>query len=143
MGSTSLVCSSRRAALDLNNFPPHARHDRHAHHVSEIAPEHAILNERGLWHMNAPLGKCGACAAIPKRAGATKALCEASKYFFWLQYESGSVYRPSTRDFELALKDVVPSEAERLSAIWTFWEKDDSETEAAPIEEEPHPDQAY
>ncbi len=70
-------------------------------------------------------------------------MCEASKYIFYLQYESGSIYKPSSRDFDLNLKEIVPAEAERLAAIWTFWEKDESETEMADVnvEEEVHPDQ--
>ena len=71
-------------------------------------------------------------------------MCEASKYIFYLTYESGSIYKPSSRDFDLKLQEIVPAEAARLASIWTFWEKDsDSETEMAPmsVEEEVHPDE--
>ena len=43
------------------------------------------------------------------------------------------------------MKEIVPAEADRLAAIWTFWEKDsESETEVSEplsVEEEVHPDQ--
>jgi len=71
--------------------------------------------------------------------------CEASKYIFYLQYESGSIYKPSSRDFDLKLQEIVPAEATRLATIWTFWEKDsESETEVAVnAEDEVHPDQVF
>ena len=69
------------------------------------------------------------------------ALCECSKYFFYLRYESGPLYRPASRDFELILKEFSSQEAERLAAIWEYWEKDsESEGEAAVVEDELHPD---
>ncbi len=71
--------------------------------------------------------------------GVQFAICEASKYLFYLQYESGSIYRPSTRDFELQLAEPSESDLNRLAAIWVFWEKDDVNEEAA-IEQELHPD---
>ena len=71
------------------------------------------------------------------------ALCEGSKYIFYLQYEAGPIYKPASRDFELVVKEVMPAERQRLASIWTFWEKDsESETEVAmAMEEEVHPDQ--
>ena len=36
--------------------------------------------------------------------GTQFALCEASKYFFYLRYEAGQLYKPSSRDFGLALR---------------------------------------
>ena len=71
-------------------------------------------------------------------------MCEASKYIFYLQYESGSIYKPSSRDFDLKLQEIVPAETERLASIWTFWEKDsesENEVQPMPLEEEMHPDQ--
>ena len=53
---------------------------------------------------------------------AAKALCEASKYIFFLRYESGPVYRPTDRETVLSLKEVDGAEATRLRAIWTYWE---------------------
>ena len=53
---------------------------------------------------------------------AAKALCEASKYLFYLRYESGPVYRPTDRETALSLKEVDGAEATRLRAIWTYWE---------------------
>ncbi len=71
--------------------------------------------------------------------GVQFALCEASKYIFYLRYESGPLYKPATRDFELTLHDVDPTEATRLRSIWTYWEEVDEEPMAAP-EEDLHPD---
>ena len=64
---------------------------------------------------------------------------------FYLTYESGSIHKPASRDFELVLKEISSADADRLAAIWTFWEKD-SESEnddvtPAPLEQEVHPDQ--
>ena len=70
--------------------------------------------------------------------GVQFALCEASKYFFFLRYESGSIYRPSTRDIEVALQGVVTTEAARLGAIWKYWEAED--VEDATQEDDLHPD---
>ena len=50
--------------------------------------------------------------------GVQFALCECSKWLFYLRYDSGSIYRPSSRDFELALQEVKEVEAARLQAIW-------------------------
>ncbi len=67
-------------------------------------------------------------------------MCEASKYMFFLRYESGQLYRPATREFELVLKEFTPQEAERLASIWEYWERD-SEPEGEVIaEDELHPD---
>ena len=66
---------------------------------------------------------------------------EASKYIFYLKYDSGHVYKPSQRDFVLELKEVVPAEAERLSSIWNFWSRENEELdESAENEECVHPD---
>ena len=40
------------------------------------------------------------------------------------RYGSGSVYRPSSRDFDLALEEVKAADAVRLQAIWTYWEQE-------------------
>ena len=53
--------------------------------------------------------------------------CEASKYFFYLRYESGPLYKPSSRDFELALQEVSEADAARLRAIWNYWEEESEE----------------
>ena len=67
------------------------------------------------------------------------ALCEASKYFFYLRYESGSIYKPSSRDFELVLRAIAEADAARLRAIWAYWE--DTKMEAICVaDEELHPD---
>ena len=57
--------------------------------------------------------------------GVQFALCEASKYFFYLRYESGPVYKPSSRSFELTLHEVSAAEMDRLRGIWSYWEEDD------------------
>ena len=64
---------------------------------------------------------------------------EASKYIFYLRYESGALYRPATRDFELILHEVAESEKARLEAIWSYWQEGGGEVEVE-IEEGPHPD---
>ena len=74
------------------------------------------------------------------RLGVQFALCEASKYFFYLRYESGPLYRPASRDFQLVLQDVSPAEAKRLRAIWEYWEQDDAEENGDVIDEQLHPD---
>ena len=71
--------------------------------------------------------------------GVQFALCEASKYFFYLRYESGSLYRPASRDFELVLQDVSSAEAKRLRAIWDSWEEGPEES-GEMIDEQLHPD---
>ena len=66
---------------------------------------------------------------------------EASKYIFYLKYESGHVYKPSQRDFVLELKNVVPAEAERLRSIWSYWSQESEELDdSAENEEFVHPD---
>ena len=59
--------------------------------------------------------------------GVQFALCEASKYFFYLRYESGSIYKPASREFQLALQEVSEAEAKRLRAIWQYWDEDKEE----------------
>ena len=69
------------------------------------------------------------------------ALCEASKYIFYLRYESGPIYKPSSRDFELVLHEVSASEKLRLAGIWSYWEQNDSgEEEDVQIDKSLHPD---
>ncbi len=71
--------------------------------------------------------------------GVQFALCEASKYIFYLETEHGTIYRPSTRDFELFLNEVPKADMNRLKAIWLYWE--DDRCEDLPAEEDqPHPD---
>ena len=65
---------------------------------------------------------------------------EASKYFFYLRYESGSIYKPASRDIELILKDVNESDAVRLRAIWEYWEQDDAEESGGVDDDLHHPD---
>ena len=61
------------------------------------------------------------------------------RYFFYLRYESGSIYRPASREFKLALHDVLEAEAKRLRAIWEYWEEDTEEiVEVA--DDQLHPD---
>ena len=57
--------------------------------------------------------------------GVQFALCEASKYFLYLRYESGGLYKPSSRNFDLTLQEVSDVERERLRGIWSYWEDDD------------------
>ena len=38
--------------------------------------------------------------------GVQFALCEASKYFFYLRYKSGPIYKPSSRNFDFTLQEV-------------------------------------
>ena len=71
------------------------------------------------------------------------ALCEASKYMFFLRYSSGHIYKPSSRMFELVLQEVKEADAARLRAMWLYWEQDDtSGADAADValEDELHPD---
>ena len=89
-----------------------------------------------------PLGAPG-CYANPICANSISllprfALCEASKYFFYLRYESGHLYKPSSRDFDLALQAVSEAERERLRGIWAYWEE--SGGGIMDTEDELHPD---
>ena len=71
------------------------------------------------------------------------ALCEASKYMFFLRYSSGHIYKPSSRMFDLVLQEVKEADAARLRAMWLYWEQDDSTgNDAADVapEDELHPD---
>ena len=71
------------------------------------------------------------------------ALCEASKYIFYLRYEAGAIYKKSSREFELILQEVSEPEKRRLAAIWSYWEQNDSrEEEEVQVEEGLHPDHA-
>ena len=72
--------------------------------------------------------------------GTQFALCEASKYFFYLRYEAGQLYQPSSRDFELALQEVKVAEARRLQAIWLYWEMDDAPDAVESVEDGLDPD---
>ncbi len=78
-------------------------------------------------------------SVVVRFPGVQFGLCECSKYLFYLQYESGSLYRPSSRDFELQLAQPTESDLKRLSAIWVFWERDESDNEEV-IEDGLHPD---
>ena len=71
--------------------------------------------------------------------GVQFALCEASKYFFYLRYESGSIYKPASRELHLVLQDVSDAEAKRLRVIWQYWEEDKEEIVEV-TEDELHPD---
>jgi hypothetical protein len=39
------------------------------------------------------------------------------------RYESGPLYKPSSRDFQLSLSDVCEQEQARLRSIWGYWEE--------------------
>ena len=71
--------------------------------------------------------------------GVQFALCEAAKYFFYLRYESGPVYKPSSRDFSLNLQEVAETDARRLRSIWDYWEEA-VEEDAGLVEDALHPD---
>ena len=64
--------------------------------------------------------------------------CEGSKYLFFLRFEAGPLYKPSTRDFSLVLKEIIPADAERLRSIWNYWESEDREE--VETEDGLHPD---
>ena len=67
--------------------------------------------------------------------------CEASKYFFYLRYETGGqLYKPSTRDFKLVLQEVSEAERERLRVIWAYWEYDKMVGIMDVEDDELHPD---
>ena len=70
-------------------------------------------------------------------------MCEASKYFFYLRYESGALYKPSWRNFDLTLHEVSEAERERLRGIWSYWEEDDKMEGAGGVDDDDeglHPD---
>ena len=71
--------------------------------------------------------------------GVQFALCEASKYFFFLRYESGPIYKPKQEKSALKLEEVDAAEVKRLRSIWTYWEGAGHE-DATAQEEESHPD---
>ncbi len=74
--------------------------------------------------------------------GAQFALCEASKYFFYLRYESGPIFKPSTRNFQLPLQTTSETDVQRLRSIWNYWEDvvKDASVEGAAEEDALHPD---
>ena len=72
--------------------------------------------------------------------GVQFALCEASKYFFYLKYESGPIYKPKAEKSELKLREVDAAEMKRLRSIWTYWEGAGHEEVVPAQEEELHPD---
>ncbi len=72
--------------------------------------------------------------------GVQFALCEASKYFFYLRFESGSIYKPASRDFHLALQEVSEAEAKRLRTIWEYWQDDNADEPGEETDEQLHPD---
>ena len=106
-------------------------HHREGDFSTNLAQSSSLLS-RG------PSPACRACFCACRRASSF-ALCECSKYFFYLQYESGSLYKPASRDFELELASEF-SEVQRLAAIWTFWERD--EPEDVTVDDGLHPDHA-
>ena len=71
--------------------------------------------------------------------GVQFALCEASKYLFYLRYESGPIYKPSV-DRGLTLGPIDATEARRLRAIWTYWEEGPGEDAVVAPEDDLHPD---
>ena len=71
--------------------------------------------------------------------GVQFALCETSKYFFYLRHESGSIYKPASRDFQLIIQEVSDAEAKRLRSIWEYGEEDAEESEE-PVAGQLHPD---
>ena len=67
----------------------------------------------------------------------------AGQYIFFLTYASGSLYKPSSRDFELVHQQVTEGDAERLRTIWTYWEEaESSDEEGVPVADLFHPDHA-
>ena len=64
-----------------------------------------------------------------------------SQYIFFLRYESGSLYKPSTRDLEVSLQPVSAPDAARMGSIWNYWEGE-SDEEGAPVPDDLHPDHA-
>ena len=72
----------------------------------------------------------------------TQALCEASKYIFYLKYEKGPIYKPSARSFDLVLQSTESSEKPRLQSIWNYWEADTEDEGPDVPEDELHPDHA-
>ena len=74
--------------------------------------------------------------------GVQFAVCEASKYLFYLRYESGPLYKPS-RDFDLILHETSEPEKQRLSAIWSYWqgaEESSGGGDTGVVEDDLHPD---
>ena len=86
------------------------------------------------------------CVAKPRCANSIFllprfALCEASKYFFYVRYETGGqLHKPSTRDFKLVLQEVSEAERERLRVIWAYWEYDKMVGIMDVEDDELHPD---
>ena len=74
--------------------------------------------------------------------GVQFALCEASKYLVFLRYGSGPMYKPSTRDFLMTLQDASEADAQRLRAIWNYWEETVEEVAdvSSVAEDSLHPD---
>ena len=56
-----------------------------------------------------------------------------------MRYESGSIYKPQTRDFHLTLREVSDAEAKRPRSIWEYWGEDHEESVEV-AEEQLHPD---
>ena len=65
---------------------------------------------------------------------------EASKWLFYLRCDSGSLYHPSSRDFELTFTFWNEDDATRLQAIWVYWEQDVAADAGEVPEDELHPD---
>ena len=72
--------------------------------------------------------------------GVQLALCEASKYFFYLRFERGSIYKPASRDFHVALQEISEAEAKRLRTIWEYWQDDNADEPGEETDEQLHPD---
>ena len=73
--------------------------------------------------------------------GVQFAICEGSKYIFFLHTGSGPIYKPAVRDFTLTLKPVSAIEAEKLASIWKYWAQEPDEESADVPEDGPHPDE--
>ena len=116
--------------------------------------------KNGLAHVYSSLPRSIAELKALNLLGVQFALCEASKarvlwfgtgrdaqkkatsqYIFFLRYESGSLYKPSTRDLEVSLQPVSAPDAARMGSIWNYWEGE-SDEEGAPVPDDLHPDHA-
>ena len=61
---------------------------------------------------------------------------------FYLRYGCGSLYRASSRDFEVSFNPWNEADATRLQAIWVYWEQDDAAQDEA-MEDDLHPDHRF
>ena len=60
-------------------------------------------------------------------------LCEVSKYFFYLEVDSGRLYRPRGAASPLSLTDYDDSAFQRMMSMWTFLQQIDAGADAADI----------